>query len=568
VYGFTNHIKTLYRIAIFFTIELFVNLIISLDLNMLRQFLVALSVSVLAIGCSENIFFKSKNLDETLSSEEVGKIAKEVTVLIEGCNSGSGVIVKKDGNEYSINTYSILTAYHVVQDVKIACRILTSDGKLHKISESTVPVAGVDLAILKFQSDNTYQVAELDNAFIPQVGQVVYVAGAPGATEAIPQRVIQLLEGKVVGSLTDPTQSDGYSLIYDNKTSFGVSGGPVLNTKGLLIGIHGRGDRNRQGDITGQKLGILIQMYLQSDGITAKSQPSSAEGYYEQGQTRRDQGDLKGAIADYSRAINLKSDYAGAYVQRGLSYSNLEDYEKAIVDYSQAIQINPKNAATYNNRCVAYTKLREYEKAIADCSQSIRFNNPELYLPYNNRGLVYYMIGKFETAIDDYSTAIRLNPNYANAYSSRGLAYRNVYKDEKAIADYSRSIQLNPNDPIPYNNRGSSYSLLKDYKRAIADYSESIRLNNPELDIPYTNRGFAYYQLKNYEKAIADYSNAIQLDPSNANAYYHRGNAYKNLGASQRAIQDYEKAADLYQQQGRFDDYQDALDQIQQLSEQ
>jgi hypothetical protein len=42
-----------------------------------------------------------------LSSSEVAKMAKQITVLIDSKNPGSGVIVKRSGN-----TYTVLTASH------------------------------------------------------------------------------------------------------------------------------------------------------------------------------------------------------------------------------------------------------------------------------------------------------------------------------------------------------------------------------------------------------------------------------------------------------------------------
>jgi len=45
-------------------------------------------------------------------------------------------------------------------------------------------------------------------------------------------------------------------------------------------------------------------------------------------------------------------------------------------------------------------------------------------------------------------------------------------------------------------------------------------------------------------------------------AYYNRGKARDDLGDKQRAIADFQKAANLFQQQGRQDDYQRSLERI------
>ncbi len=71
--------------------------------------------------------------------------------------------------------------------------------------------------------------------------------------------------------------------------------------------------------------------------------------------------------------------------------------------------------------------------------------------------------------------------------------------------------------------------------------------------------------MKEYEKAIADFNQAIRLDPNDAMAYYNRGLIYRNQGDNQAALSDFQKAANLYQQQGRQDDYQDAINRIKEL---
>ena len=47
------------------------------------------------------------------------------------------------------------------------------------------------------------------------------------------------------------------------------------------------------------------------------------------------------AIDEYTTAIQLDPDYAGAYYDRGIAYSNLGQHQRAIEDYDQAILIMP-----------------------------------------------------------------------------------------------------------------------------------------------------------------------------------------------------------------------------------
>ena len=51
---------------------------------------------------------------------------------------------------------------------------------------------------------------------------------------------------------------------------------------------------------------------------------------------------------------------AEEYFGRGLSKHELQDYRGAISDYSKAIELNPNDAAAYYNRGVAKHDLHDY----------------------------------------------------------------------------------------------------------------------------------------------------------------------------------------------------------------
>jgi S1-C subfamily serine protease len=175
-----------------------------------------------------------------LTGEEVNDIARDVTVLIAGNNgSGSGVIVAKDSK-----TYYVLTAYHVVSQ-QDNYKIVTADKQAYKLDSGTIKrLPRVDLAVVEFTSDKDYKTAKLANSDQAKEGKDVFVSGWPGLGSvgqlAGGQMIRQFTSGRISGFLEQPLQ--GYKMIYTNVTRGGMSGGPVLDTAGRVIGIHGLGD--------------------------------------------------------------------------------------------------------------------------------------------------------------------------------------------------------------------------------------------------------------------------------------------------------------------------------------
>ncbi|MEL7079523.1 MAG: tetratricopeptide repeat protein, partial [Cyanobacteria bacterium J06582_2] len=205
----------------------------------------------------------------------------------------------------------------------------------------------------------------------------------------------------------------------------------------------------------------------------------TADDFFKRGLDKQNEEDTLGAIADYSKAIELNPDLAEAYVNRGNAYLNLGEYQEAIADYNKAIELNPGDADAYINRGNAYLNLEEYQEAIIYFNKAIELNPnyPNSALAYFNRGNAYGNLGEYQKAITDYNQAIELNSNYVDAYINRGNAYGNLGEYQEAITDCNKAIELNPDSAIPYSNRGDAYNNLEQYGKAIADCNQAIVLN-------------------------------------------------------------------------------------------
>ncbi|WP_199248405.1 serine protease [[Phormidium] sp. ETS-05] len=215
---------------------------------------------------------------------------------VKNWTMGSGVLVAKADRSY----YVLTVAHNFSQEDVTANKpygIVTSDRVVHVIAEindyrdcnnftpttvaaNAVPlirfgcyqaktkINGWDLAIVRFESDINYPVASIGDVKALKPGDTVYISGWPKieaepklnpdgspvladgnivCKDPAPQRQRRLAWGPIQAILpaAETLAENGYSIYYTDNTRPGMSGGPVFDSYGELVGIHGRGSNNK-----------------------------------------------------------------------------------------------------------------------------------------------------------------------------------------------------------------------------------------------------------------------------------------------------------------------------------
>lgn len=177
------------------------------------------------------------------TAREVAQIAIPTTVRIDNAlgndYGGSGVIIARRGK-----TYTVLTANHVVSNNSTEYSIYTSRKKSHPV-QSVISLqrseSDPDLAIVIFESSDEYPVAPISDSDEATIGSGVYISGYPQSIENNGEREYEFTAGQVTSR--PERRANGYTLRYDAVTRRGMSGGPVFDVSGRVVGIHGQGDR-------------------------------------------------------------------------------------------------------------------------------------------------------------------------------------------------------------------------------------------------------------------------------------------------------------------------------------
>ncbi len=231
-----------------------------------------------------------------LDSSEIASKTEAFTVQINGEETGTGTIIENNGD-----TYKVLTCWHVV-DSERKYEITTADGKTHQVTQiKNLP--GIDLAIIEFASNNTYQIAEFGESETANTGESAYTAGYPDPFPGFPERSYTFLNVEIISK--QPKGERGYQIIYNNPTPPGGSGGGIFDSDARLIGINGRviSEGNTSNSYGAE---IPLQVYLASrDNLVISL-----------GQNKLKAKDYDGVLKELDVAIASNSDLVDAYIER------------------------------------------------------------------------------------------------------------------------------------------------------------------------------------------------------------------------------------------------------------
>ena len=481
---------------------------------------------------------------------EIAEKALAATVYLEMQDSNGKTL--GFGSGFFVKSNLIATNYHVIAGASSGTAKLVGKSTTYKVEGFTATDKDNDLALLKVSGSgiNPLPIGNSDSdAF--KMDEMIYVAGNSKDSEGI------FSEGHIL------YYSYGRGIHIGKEECFGItalispesSGGPVLNSKGEVIGVSlmtlkfGIGAFEPNLAIPSKYIKtLLVSLPSKAKPLEQDNALVPADIYFRWGYMKYMLEDYKGAIADLTKGIILEPDNFFAYNNRGMAKNALKQYFAAITDYDTAIRLEPAFAGAYHYRGDTKSELGQYAAAIIDYDTAIRLE-PDLAKAYHNRGIAKANLGQYLAAIADYDVAIQLKPDFTNAYGNRGNAKSNLGQYFAAISDYDQMIHLKPDYAIAYYNRGRVKYLLDQYFFAIADFDIALRLKPDYVDA-YIGRGVAKDNLGQYSAAIVDYNMALQLKQDAALAYYYRGVTKASLNRTEEANQDLRTALRIVEKTG------------------
>lgn len=166
----------------------------------------------------------AQTAEEQVARNVYKKASPAVVTVKDGKVHGSGFVISQDG--------LIITNAHVVQGSPSVVTVEFADGKQLPADVIGFAKGGFDLAVLKIHRQKNLRTLVLASNSSAEVGDRVFALGTPLESD--------ITDTFTEGNINRIDRKDG-RIQHDAVIQPGNSGGPLLNTKGQVIGVNTSG---------------------------------------------------------------------------------------------------------------------------------------------------------------------------------------------------------------------------------------------------------------------------------------------------------------------------------------
>jgi tetratricopeptide (TPR) repeat protein len=261
------------------------------------------------------------------------------------------------------------------------------------------------------------------------------------------------------------------------------------------------------------------------------------------------------APADHQAGAAAKDEQADpdALARRGEASAARHDFEHALADLSKAVELRPDDPEFLFQRALIYLQDGgQVAPAAADLDHALTLNQDfvRAYLP---RAEIRLHQKNVEGAIADLDAVDRLAPKQADLRFVLAQRYEAADRFSQAITQYDLWIQNHPVDSKRAMALGArcraSAVQNQDLAGGLADCNTALRIadkKNPDYAHLFADRGLLELRQADYDKAIADFDAALKTMPKNVNALYGRGVAKIRKNKTAEGEADIAEAVKIY----------------------
>jgi tetratricopeptide (TPR) repeat protein len=301
----------------------------------------------------------------------------------------------------------------------------------------------------------------------------------------------------------------------DAELGYKSFGSPVLNGRGLLVGIYTSEDPVHEN--------VIYSSHLLNDTAWVDMNVRLSI--------------LPGLPAQHK--------YLLPHIYHGILFLLGGQNIEAAKALAQHLGAFPDRYDAYCLRALARFRYENQMGGREDIEYANQLNPTGFLAPYFY-GLHYLSMDEDRVAMQLMAQSLERNPEFAPAWVEHGRLEWQVNNNiRRAFDEFTRAIEVDSLNGEAYYERGrlsSQYSRNKDL--AYEDISQAIYLD-PSLPGVFSIRGAMKFANQDFLNAISDFTRALEYDPDDVHAHFNRGIAFFNIGMKEEACRDWKNAGEL-----------------------
>ena len=209
----------------------------------------------------------------------------------------------------------------------------------------------------------------------------------------------------------------------------------------FIADIHAQESTHDSADVGNQaeehlRLGIdffmtnELEVAIDEFREAARLRPGYADAFHNLGVALAKTGDLKGAIAAWSKAQRLDPHSVAIHYHLsalvsynyGVSLLHQGDLESAMTEWRKSLKIQPDLAEAHYALGLGHLTKGNSQRAATKFQEAL-ISHPGWAEGHFQLGVAYYESREFDAADHEWAIALGLKPNFAPAYSNIGLVH-------------------------------------------------------------------------------------------------------------------------------------------------
>ena len=265
----------------------------------------------------------------------------------------------------------------------------------------------------------------------------------------------------------------------------------------------------------------------------------NALAYHCLGSALAARGDREAAVAEFQRAIQIRSDYHDAEVSLAITLGELGRAAESEARFQSALRRKPADLQARFQFAIALAMEGKFQEAAGQYQEVVRAK-PDFAQAQNNFANTLQRLGRVEEAIAHYREALRVAPDLPEAHNNLGVALEATGQRAEAVAQYQEAIRLKPDYAEAYNNLGNVQASSGKLQEAVTNFSSAIRFQ-PQYPKAENSLGSVLAMQGRDGEAIQHFVIALRLRPDYLDAHFNLAEALARQGQELEASLHFQK---------------------------